>query len=318
MLSQFKSIVVICLGVYLGSFGGVCVLTAQESEEGNVIRIGPDRGAEQRNQRRPVRQQPVIVSQFWIGIEAGEASPALRSQLRLKEDQGLLINQVKIDSPADEGELKVYDVITRVNGKPVRTVRQLTEHVGEQGERKGRLAVEFIREGLPKTVFVTPAERPVSEVQEFPNRGGGFGDDIFGGPFRNFQQQQIRNGVSISIQQSGDGPPKISVQRGNERWEIEGDDPEALAQLPDDLRNQVESMLGDREDEDQENGLNGFRIERMRETNERIREIEREMNRLRKSLEDNGPLPGLFQPEIEPDPVPQAEPSEIELPAEAD
>lgn len=317
MLSQIKSFVVLCFGVSLCNLGGVGTLTAQENEQGNVIRIGPDRRAREENQRRPVRQQPVVVSQYWIGIEAGEASLALRSQLRLKEDQGLLINRVMNDSPADEGELKVYDVITRVNGKSVRTVPQLSEHVGEQGERKGRLAVEIIREGLPKTVFVTPAERPIEETREFPIWGRGFDNDRFGG-HGNFEQRILADGIAISIQQSGDRPPKISVQRGNESWEIEGDDPEALAELPDDIRKEVEAIL-----ERGANRRNGrfdipMMIPQPADINEQMEEIQREMDRLRQEMLRGGIERQPLQPNVEPDPAPQAEPSEIELPAEAE
>ena len=51
------------------------------------------------------------------------------------------------------------------------------------------------------------------------------------------------NGVSISIQKQNDKPTHITVQRGNDKWEITGDDPESLKKLPDDLRPFVERML---------------------------------------------------------------------------
>ncbi len=291
MLNRIFSMSVISIGLSVVVFCISTVANGQQNQEENVIRIGPDRGAQNESSRRPVRQQAMIVSQYWIGIEGGEAPPALRSHLRLNEDQGLLINRVMPDSPADEGELKVYDVVTRVNGKPVRTISQLSEHVGEQGERKGRLAVEIIREGRPNTVWVTPSERPAPEAQPFPNRGGFFE----GGDFGNFQRQQrVMNGASIIIQQSDNGPPKISVQRGNERWEIESDDPEALAALPEDLRDQVEGMLQGRND------ANRFG---------------EEIQRLREHMFENPLQPKLMLPRNEPDPDSQSEPSEIELPA---
>ena len=54
---------------------------------------------------------------------------------------------------------------------------------------------------------------------------------------------QMPNGVSITIQKENDQPAKVTVKRGNETWEVTGDDPESLKALPDDLRPFVERML---------------------------------------------------------------------------
>ena len=51
------------------------------------------------------------------------------------------------------------------------------------------------------------------------------------------------NGVSISIQKQDDKPTHITVKRGDETWNVIGDDPESLKQLPEDLRPFVEQML---------------------------------------------------------------------------
>ena len=54
---------------------------------------------------------------------------------------------------------------------------------------------------------------------------------------------QMPNGVSVSIQKQNDEPAHITVQRGNDTWDIVGDDPSSLAQLPDDVRPFVEQLL---------------------------------------------------------------------------
>ena len=70
----------------------------------------------------------------------------------------------------------------------------------------------------------------------FRNFGPGVivGSDPFAG---------LPNGVSISIQKQNDKPTHITVQRGDDKWDITGDDAEALKKLPDDLRPAVERML---------------------------------------------------------------------------
>ena len=51
------------------------------------------------------------------------------------------------------------------------------------------------------------------------------------------------NGVSVSVQKENDKPAHITVKRGNDKWNIIGDDPESLKKLPEDLRPFVERMV---------------------------------------------------------------------------
>jgi hypothetical protein len=47
----------------------------------------------------------------------------------------------------------------------------------------------------------------------------------------------------VSIVKEDDQPARITVKRGGETWEVVGDNPESLNQLPEDLRPFVEQML---------------------------------------------------------------------------
>ena len=53
-----------------------------------------------------------------------------------------------------------------------------------------------------------------------------------GAPGPNVNLNQMPNGVSVSIQKQNDEPAHITVQRGNDTWNIVGDDPASLEQLP--------------------------------------------------------------------------------------
>src|SRR6185312_4338118 len=53
----------------------------------------------------------------------------------------------------------------------------------------------------------------------------------------------LPDGVSVSIQKENDKPARITVKRGDETWNVAGDDPESLKSLPADLRPFVEQML---------------------------------------------------------------------------
>jgi hypothetical protein len=54
---------------------------------------------------------------------------------------------------------------------------------------------------------------------------------------------QLPNGASVKVEKESGEPVKVTVERDGEVWEIEGDDPEALDQLPEDLRPYVEQTI---------------------------------------------------------------------------
>ena len=54
----------------------------------------------------------------------------------------------------------------------------------------------------------------------------------------------------MSITRKNNEPAEITVRKGDESWTVVGDDAEALAELPEEIRGQVEEML--------DNGMPGF------------------------------------------------------------
>ncbi len=323
---------------------GEATLRAQDTADGNpdegtIIQIGPDRGAQQPklqqgwlDRRVPNRgSAPVVVSRYWIGIEGVAPSPALRMHLELGPEEGLLVNRIMPNSPAEKGELEQYDIITRVNGKPIATILELAEHVGEQGEKKGRLAIEIIRRGKPRTLWVTPAERPLDQLNvPQPRRpfgidghfgGEPFGDQRFGGEFGNFNRQLFQNGVSVSLSQQNNGPPQIIVKKGDQTWEIVGDDPEALQALPDDVRPLVERMLnqpagnGRRGFDGFDQNFQGNQFPPQELFQQKLEELQRQMEALQEPFGGAGGFPEEPLPEQQ-TPFEENTPSEIELPAE--
>jgi hypothetical protein len=146
----------------------------------------------------------------------------------------------------------------------------LTDIVLAEGAKKGQLALEVLRKGQRETIYVTPEDRPADMPRpQVGNDGafGGFGPlgehgipqellqrfrGRFPMEFRNFGPGviiggggigNIPDGVSVSIAKEGDKPAHITVKRGEETWEVSGDDPESLKKLPEDLRPFVEQML---------------------------------------------------------------------------
>jgi len=221
-----------------------------------------------------------VQSGYWIGVMAGPVSPALRAHLDIPAGQGVLVRDVLPDSPAAKAGLKQYDILLRANDIELRDRDDLVDLVRTAGEQKQQITLEVLRGAERETVWVTPAEQPEQPVMHgrpFGSRGDGdavvpgtpndlfgwFGDRFDGrngGPFafrrlgpgavvggRALGFAEIPNGVSVSIQKQNDQPAQITVRRGDETWEIVGDDPQSLEQLPDDVRPFVEQLLGQTE-----------------------------------------------------------------------
>jgi membrane-associated protease RseP (regulator of RpoE activity) len=214
--------------------------------------------------------------QYWIGLLGGPIPPdhMLRAQIDLPENEGLLVQNVVPNSPASKAGLKQFDILVKANGKELHEMQDLVELVATEGPKKGDIKLDVLRRGKTENLTITPEERPSNAAMPRPNvLGGGFGGTQFGDPndmlqqFRNFGPGVIvgggngvsfgngtgfasgsglanmPNGVSVSVQKENDQPAHVTVKRGSDTWNIVGDDPESLKQLPDDLRPFVEHMI---------------------------------------------------------------------------
>jgi serine protease Do len=99
-----------------------------------------------------------------VGIFVRAITPALAQALNLPTDDGILIEDVAPQSTAETAGLKVGDIITKVNGKPIQNVRQLASnmYLYEVGD-KAQIAVLRGKETLSFNV-------PVVERRDDPQR----------------------------------------------------------------------------------------------------------------------------------------------------
>lgn len=94
----------------------------------------------------------------WLGVYTQEVTGDLRDGLALHGD-GVLVNRVVPDSPADRAGLRRGDVITRLNSRSVESPSALADMVGD-GRSGQTLALEVLRDGERRTLSVTLAPRP--------------------------------------------------------------------------------------------------------------------------------------------------------------
>jgi serine protease Do len=126
---------------------------------------------------------------FWIGISVSPLEPALRSQLKLPPNQGLLAIDVVKDSPAAKADVKLHDILLSLAGQPLESQQKLVELVQSNGEKS--IQLELIREGKTQTIDVTPQRRKSDKQQAALNRA----ETIY--------YQLVRPGALVTVDQNG-------------------------------------------------------------------------------------------------------------------
>lgn len=84
------------------------------------------------------------------------------SRQHLKNKQGVLILEIKPDSPASRASLKLNDVIVDVNGNPVRNPQEMAKEL-KQIRSGNTVTVGFLRSGTRRQVTVAWNEKPQSQ-----------------------------------------------------------------------------------------------------------------------------------------------------------
>jgi len=82
----------------------------------------------------------------WIGVQVQGISQDLADSMKLKDDQGALVNDVTSGSPADKAGLKVGDTILSVDGQPIKDSRDLALKVSNMEPGK-TVKVTYWRDG---------------------------------------------------------------------------------------------------------------------------------------------------------------------------
>ena len=70
------------------------------------------------------------VTRGWIGVQIQPVTPEIADSLGLKKAEGALVAEPQADGPAAKAGIQAGDVITAVNGKPVKDARDLASKIG--------------------------------------------------------------------------------------------------------------------------------------------------------------------------------------------
>ena len=95
-----------------------------------------------------------------LGIQGDEVNDQLATYFGVQS--GVLVRHVAADSPAAKAGLKAGDVITAINGKPVKDMSELRSEVSDAGEGK-EIALSVTRE--KKSLSLKATIQPAEEVR---------------------------------------------------------------------------------------------------------------------------------------------------------
>jgi serine protease Do len=99
------------------------------------------------------------VSRGWIGVQIQPVTADIADSLGLKATQGALVAEPQANSPAVKAGIQAGDVITAVNGAPVRDARDLARQIGTMSPGS-TVRLTVMQKGEQKTISVTLGELP--------------------------------------------------------------------------------------------------------------------------------------------------------------
>ena len=118
---------------------------------------------------------------FMIGVNCEPVSDALRAQLGLDAEAGLLVLNVSNESPAQAAGIEKHDILMFADDRQLSRQSDLVEAVQTAGKEKSEISLTIIRAGKEIGVDVSPVERPESPMiggmpnifSALPNENGG-------------------------------------------------------------------------------------------------------------------------------------------------
>ena len=98
----------------------------------------------------------------YLGIVPGNLDDTSRRNLKLKDDEGVLVSEVVEGGPADKAGIQMGDIVTKINNVPVNRPDRLQRQIGSISPGEN-VRIEILRQGKRKTIDVTLLARPVGE-----------------------------------------------------------------------------------------------------------------------------------------------------------
>jgi serine protease Do len=142
----------------------VGVNTAIYSPSGGSVGIGFDIPASTAKRVIDELIKKGYVTRGWLGVQVQAVTPAIAESLGMKKAEGALVDEPQADSPAAKAGVKAGDVITEVNGEPIKDARMLAQKIA--ADKPGSsVQLTVVRNGATKNVTVALGEMPKQQQE---------------------------------------------------------------------------------------------------------------------------------------------------------
>jgi len=151
------------------------------------------------------------VTRGWLGISIQDVSEDIAKSMNYKGKNGALVSDVFQGDPADRAGIKVGDIITEINGKPIKNTHDLllttaSLHVGE------RATIKALRDGREISFQVVVTDRKDKpEVAMAKKSGGYFGINAQEITKELAKQLGIPNNTGVIVADVEEGSPADDV-----------------------------------------------------------------------------------------------------------
>jgi len=140
------------------------VNTAIFSPSGGSVGIGFDIPADTAKMVVSQLEKDGHVTRGWLGVQIQPVTAGIADSLGLKKAEGAMVDEPQSDSPAAKAGIESGDVITAVNGAPVKDARDLARTIGTMAPGTS-VKLDIVRKGEPRSVSLTVGQMPNDEKQ---------------------------------------------------------------------------------------------------------------------------------------------------------
>ena len=99
------------------------------------------------------------VTRGWLGVQIQPVTAGIADSLGMKKAEGAMVDAPQSGSPAAKAGIQSGDVITAINGTPIKDARDLARTIGGMAPDSS-VKLDLLRQGQTKTVSLTLAQMP--------------------------------------------------------------------------------------------------------------------------------------------------------------
>jgi membrane-associated protease RseP (regulator of RpoE activity) len=102
-----------------------------------------------------IEEEMLVGKRAYLGVSLNDISPELRDYFGAPKDNGVLVESVADDSPADKAGLKVADILISIDGKEVRSGGDVRRALRDKKENDS-VRIEIVRGRAHQTRLFAP------------------------------------------------------------------------------------------------------------------------------------------------------------------